>query len=374
MKAGIGLLHPKMETKLAPWVLELARQPIAFAQVREDATLDQAIVARLDAGAEVLMVASGGCTAAALASAPQVARLHLVDPNPAQIALCRLKLRLLDTAGANQRLAILGHAVMPVAERQQYLIRELQALELPVDALGSIDLIAKLGPDQAGRYEGLFSKLREALAGVAVELTALLQLRDPAEQSRRADPATHLGRNLDAAFDSVMSLPNLVGLFGEAATRNRCEPFSRHFARRTRHALATLPAVDNPYLWQLLQGHFPRAAEYPWLRATAPARMPEVLWTVTGMTEVLRGQSESFDFIHLSNILDWLAPEDARSTLDLVCHALRPGGWTFIRQLNSSLDIQALGEQFEWQQDYTNALHQRDRSFFYRGLHLGRKR
>jgi len=358
----------------APWVPKIACRPIAFAQVREDASLDQWVVEQLNEGAEVLMIASGGCTAAALAGAPQVSRLHLIDLNPAQIALSRLKLRLLATAEAGERASVLGHSSMPVAERRLRLIVELQKLDLPLDALGPIDLVAELGPDQVGRYEGLFLKLREALSDAADEVTALLQLHDPDEQSRLVDGATHLGRTLDAAFDSVMALPNLIGLFGEAATRNRCEPFSRHFARRTRHALATLPAADNPYLWQILQGHFPPHVVYPWLTAAVPTRIPEVRWTVTSMAEALYGRDEAYNFIHVSNILDWLTPEEARSTLDLVWQALHPGGWTLIRQLNSSLDIRSLGGRFELQDKSADALHNRDRSFFYRGLHVGRKK
>jgi S-adenosylmethionine-diacylglycerol 3-amino-3-carboxypropyl transferase len=176
---------------------------------------------------------------------------------------------------------------------------------------------------------------------------------------------------IDAAFDEVMSLPILVGLFGEAATRNRREPFSRHFARRTRHVLGSLPAADNPYLCQMLRGRFPSEIVYPWLNASAPAKMPEVTWAVSMMTDALLQFSEEFDFIHLSNILDWLAPEEARSTLDLAWNALRPGGWAFIRQLNSSLEIEALDKRFAWQD--VQSLHKSDRSFFYRRLHLGRK-
>ena len=170
-----------------------------------------------------------------------------------------------------------------------------------------------------------------------------------------------------------MALPNLVGLFGEPATRNRCEPFSRPFARRTRHAFATLPAADNPYLWQMLQGQFPPGVVYPWLSSAAPRCMPEVLWTVAGMAEALQGRTDAFDFIHLSNVLDWLTPEAAGLILELCWRALRPGGWTLIRHLNSSLDIQMLGARLEWQTRAAIALHARDRSFFYRGLHLGRK-
>jgi len=151
------------------------------------------------------------------------------------------------------------------------------------------------------------------------------------------------------------------------------EPFSRHFARRTRHVLATLPAANNPYLWQILRGHFPAHVPYPWLSLASPARLPEVSWTVTTMAEALPGYSDEFDFIHLSNILDWLTPDEARATLELAWKALRPRGWTLIRQLNSSLEIQKLGGRFEWQSGAARRLHGRDRSFFYRRLHLGRK-
>jgi S-adenosylmethionine-diacylglycerol 3-amino-3-carboxypropyl transferase len=53
---------------------------------------------------------------------------------------------------------------------------------------------------------------------------------------------------------------------------------------------------------------------------------------------------------------------------------LRPGGWTLIRQLNSTLDVPSLGERFDWLAGPAAELLRRDRSFFYRKLHLGRKR
>ena len=39
-----------------------------------------------------------------------------------------------------------------------------------------------------------------------------------------------------------------------------------------------------------------------------------------------------------------------------------------------ALDIPACGDGFDWQTSQANALHGRDRSFFYRALHLGNKR
>src|SRR5205823_3522517 len=85
-------------------VTEAAALPVAFALVREDSLLDLEVLGRAGPGARVILIASGGCTAAALAASPNIGLLHLVDPNPAQLALCRLKLHLLRTAEPAARL------------------------------------------------------------------------------------------------------------------------------------------------------------------------------------------------------------------------------------------------------------------------------
>jgi S-adenosylmethionine-diacylglycerol 3-amino-3-carboxypropyl transferase len=297
-----------------------------------------------------------------------------VDPNPAQIALAQLKLHLLRNEGCMGRLALLGHAPLPVHEREERLRAALQAIAVPADRIGPPRVWAEEGPDHVGRYERVFTRLRQELEPHAAAVEQLLALRDPAEQARRVAPASPLGRALDDAFDRAMDLPILIRLFGEGATRNRVEPFARHFARRTRHVLATLPAADNPYLWQVLAGRYPGAAQAPWLTLAPPERLAEITWETTVMTDALRRSPGGYAFVHLSNILDWLSPTDAQTTLDLALAALRPGGWTLIRQLNSTLDIPRLGEGFSWQTDAAQALHARDRSYFYRTLHLGRKR
>ncbi|MBV9123276.1 MAG: DUF3419 family protein [Planctomycetes bacterium] len=360
-------------TNVPTWVEETARWPLAFAQVREDALLDEWVVWRLGPGARVILVASGGCTAALLATTPNVAAIHLVDPNPAQLALSRLKLHWLAMA-PKDRLALLGHAPMSPAERVAAVSAALEAQDLPEHIFGPVDLWAEQGPDQAGRYERLFAELRHELKPCGTELADLLRLNDPVEQARRVALDTALGRALDQAFDNVMALPILVRLFGEEATRNPCQPFSRHFAQRTRHALATLPAHENPYLAQVLLGRFPDKVVSPWLAAPPPERLPAVAWSCTMMNTALEASPGEFDYVHLSNILDWLSPDQARATLDLAWSALRPGGWVLIRQLNSTLDIPRLGESFAWQLKQGATLHFFDRSYFYRALHLGRKR
>jgi S-adenosylmethionine-diacylglycerol 3-amino-3-carboxypropyl transferase len=359
---------------LPAWALDAARLPLVFAQVREDAALDLELLRLLGTDLDVVMVASGGCTAAALAASGRVARLHLVDPNPAQIALARLKLALLAEAGPAARLELLGHAPGPAGRRRERLARALAALGLPDDALGPPAVVARDGPDHAGRYERLFLALQCRLAGAADDLERLLALDAPREQEALTSPAAPLGRLLDAALQEVMAPDVLVHLFGGDATRNPARPFARHFAARLRVVLATLPAAGNPYLWQMLAGRHAPGVTAPWLSLLPPPRLPAVRWTTATMAAALGEAEERVDLVQLSNVLDWSTPEEARRLLGLAHRALRPGGCVLIRQLNSTLDVPAAGKDFAWDADLARELHARDRSFFYNALHVGRRR
>lgn len=360
---------------LPAWVIEAARMPVAFAQVREDPLLDLAILDRIGGRRlRAMMIASGGCTAAFLAATARVSHLHLVDMNPAQIALSRIKLQLIESVAPRERLPLMGHAPLPAAHRAAWIASAFSEMNLPSDVLGRPEVVAERGPDHVGRYELLFARLREELQVHAAAIEGLLMTADASERVSLVAPGSRLGGAFDEAFDRVMALPHLVRLFGAEATRNSRQPFSRHFAQRTRVAIETFSTADNPYLWQLLLGRFPKGVCYPWLDAPRPDRMPEITHTVGTMDAALAAQLGGFDFVHLSNILDWLAPDDARRTLQLATRALVPGGYVFVRQLNSTLDVASSGPEFEWLADAASGLHARDRSFFYRALHVGRRR
>lgn len=354
------------------WVRQAAELPLGFAQVREDPLQDLDLVRTLDRPARVLLVASGGCTAAALAGEERVRALHLVDPNPHQLALARLKLRLLRLP-VPERLQLLGHTPLPLATRADRLAGLLGELELPPNALGPTEVVARLGPDYAGRYERVFAALRASLRDQQFDVRALVELRSPPEQARRVAPSTALGQALDRAFAEVFALPNLVALFGEGATRNRAQPFDRHFAARARAVLESLPAAGNPWLWQVLVGRHPPGVHVPWLELPARERLPELSWEQASVEAALQAEGASFDLIHLSNVLDWLDPEPARALLARAWERLAPGGAVIVRQLNSTLDVRGLGERLEWDAEYSARLHEEDRSWFYRDLHVGRR-
>jgi S-adenosylmethionine-diacylglycerol 3-amino-3-carboxypropyl transferase len=321
-----------------------ASLPVAFAQVREDPRLDGERAARYPGGT-VVMIASGGDTACCLSRLP-LGRLLVVDLNPAQLALTRCKWHLARHATREQALQWLGH--LPMAGRAQHLRATLQALDLPTEALGPLPFVAEVGPDFAGRYERLFQALRKALARLKWE----------------------------EAFAEVMSLENLVALFGPLATHNPRRSFASHFAERTRRAVDRSDGPTNPFLSQLLTGSFGSGPAWDWLGPEKwGAPMVELECHCGPMHEVLSQLPEaSVDWLQLSNILDWLGPQPAGQLLQACHRVLKPGGQVLVRQLNSCLDIPALPAGLHWDLEAGAAMEADDRSFFYPQLHVGEKR
>ena len=351
------------------WALDAASLPLAFAQVREDPRLDMEVAAALPPGAKVMMIASGGETAVCLARLP-LARLVLVDVNPAQLSLTRCRLHLAAVHDAEQSMALLGHKPMLPAERGAAWEGILRKLGLARDGLAPPVLLASHGADHCGRYEAAFARLRRLLAPVSDSIGAFLRSTDPAAASRIIAPDSPVGAALDAAFSSALRLENLVALFGEGATQNPLQPFDRHFATQLRDITSRQAPAVNPWLWQLLAGTYPPQSPVDWLRnAAAVQAQPEFLCG-TMLDALQTAPRASMDFVHLSNILDWLTPADAAATLAAADRVLRPGGKLLIRQLNSSLNIPALYPGLQWDHDAGQRMQQADRSFFYLKIHL----
>lgn len=356
------------------WLTEAAALPVAFAQVREDPLLDERLIGQAGNKMRVCMVASGGCTAAALAARPEVELLHCVDPNPAQLALAQVKLSLLCHASVEERMLALGHTADGASTRMAAISAAFRRTGVKDEDVGPPALLAQLGLDQIGRYERLFAALRAELHAVSGELDVLLAQTDVAVQRQMIAAGAPLWLALERAFLSVMALPNLIALFGEGATRNPQEEFAHHFLRRLRWVIETLPARSNSYLAQLLLGRFTAGNTHRWITLPAPERLPAIEWEQAFMVPALLRAPGAFDLVHLSNILDWLSPDEARTTLSAAYGALRHGGRVIVRQLNSSLDIPALGGSFEWDSAIGNQMLNRDRSFFYRNILVGRAR
>lgn len=353
--------------QLASWINTACQFPIGFAQVREDPLLDVEVIEHLNRPqTKVLMIASGGCTAALLATHPLVNELTVVDPNLSQLGLTQLKLHLLEHCSIEERLSILGHQKMPVQDRRAWIAHQLNLLGLPADTLGDLDTVAESGLDYSGRYEYLFLQLQHEIRHFEHEINDILTHSE-------STVSEHLKECLYESFRKVMSLDNLVALYGEGATQNPAIPFWEHFFLQTMNALNCPLAKNNPFLSQLLLGRFSQQP-YEWLTKPKQAITQNIRFLNHTLSDTLDKANDFFDFIHLSNALDWLNPQEAKAMLRSVANKLNSGGMLILRQLNSTLDIPSLGNnQIEWQvrdgEDYRN----QDRSFFYKRLLLGKK-
>ncbi len=351
-----------MTTTADPWALAAAKLPLAFSQVREDARLDIEVGARLPPGGNVMMIASGGETAVCLARLP-LGRLVLVDVNPAQLALTRCRFHLAETIPPEESMALLGHTHMPAATRREKWDSIFQNLGLAPNTLGPESMVSELGPDHCGRYEVAFAELRSLLSPEAIG--RFLRETDPKAASEMIAPGTEIGDTLDEAFAAALSLENLVALYGEGATQNPRRPFHEHFIAQLREITARQAPAVNPWIWQLLAGKFPPNAPVDWLLDSSPILTEPEYFQGTMIQALADAPERSMAFVHLSNILDWLSPEEACETLAAAHRALRPGGFVLIRQLNSSLNIPSLSSSLKWHPEDGRRLQLSDRSFFY---------
>lgn len=343
------------------WARRAAALPLAFAQVREDPRLDLELARQVPEGGTVVMIASGGETAACLGRLPL--RLVAVDMNPAQLALARVKWELAGKRTAENAAALLGHLPMPAEERRRRMKALLDQLGMDEDVFGPPDWIAERGVDHGGRYEVCFAELRARLEPWRGELSAMLT-------SGKSVPSFGAVW-LEDAFAGVMTLENLVCLFGEEATQNPRRSFSDHFAARTGEVIGRMPPLTNPFLWQILAGCFPPGCRYDWMEDDRPV-IAAVEWRVGKMDAVLDTMvAESVELLHLSNILDWLSPAEAEAILRSARRVLKPGGKVILRQLNSTLEIAELDAGIAWDVEIGKGMEARDRSYFYPRIHVG---
>jgi len=357
------------------WARQASRLPLAFAQVREDPRLDLEIISQLPDHPVIVMIASGGETAIQVAR-QLPAQLHLVDMNPAQLAITRLKWSLAETCSVAESRSLLGHDPMDPCDRGVRLAQHMEQLNLPSDTFGPPEQVAVWGPDFSGRYERAFAELQRELAPIAAEIQRVLESSHESPGATAFfEPDTESGRVFDATFDRVMSLKNLVCLFGKDATQNPRQSFAAHFAWRTRLSLSRPDRTQNPFLWQLLVGRFPSTAAYDWL---LPSSKDQPFQTLNPrlhsgrMVDVLQTLAPaSVDLVHLSNILDWLSPDQATETLHCAHRVLKPGGRLILRQLNSTLGIPDLDSQLTWDLSLGNRMAEQDRSFFYPAIFVG---
>jgi len=313
---------------------------IQFAVVREDPRIEMEVLERHQCE-RLLLIASGGCVALSLATQRPSLAITLLDPNRAQLSLIERKIEALAS---------------PRSERM---------------ARFNVETSAPQGLSECGNFESLFRGLRQFLFEFVLPAADMRRLFCEPDALAEAPTLLFEQPYWTVAFQLFFSDPLLNTMFGPHATQH-AEPgsYPPYFRTRFERALQRPDALDNPFLHHVFLGHYLDRPESlpPFLVEPAERYDFDVHHGFIDADVDL----SSFDFIGLSNILDWMPADDVEQLMQKVLRETEDGAVVMWRQLNNHRDItRYLSPTFAFDNAWDRALWERDRSLFYSSLHVG---
>jgi S-adenosylmethionine-diacylglycerol 3-amino-3-carboxypropyl transferase len=309
-----------------------AVRALQFAVVREDPEIEASLV-RAGGVARALVVASGGCTALALAAEHPDLDLTLLDVSPAQ----------------------LGHVR-----------RKVEALARFAPNTFNVNSDDPAGLNACGNFEWLFRGLRDFLrAFVAPDA----ELRERLATGSWDDLFS--GKWWRAAFDVWFADPLLETMFGRDATQHAPPgSYPDHFRRVLEAGLHRPDARRNYFLHHILFGSYlPEESAWPRYLVQRP-RAPRFTYLEQPIASLV--DASAYDLVSLSNLFDWMAEAEAAAVAQRLARSLRPGARLVLRQLNHAKDFQRHFAPYVRFDDELGArLLAADRSLFYTRVSVG---
>jgi S-adenosylmethionine-diacylglycerol 3-amino-3-carboxypropyl transferase len=310
---------------------------LKFAVVREDPAIEAELLRRTNAR-ELLVVASGGCTALALLAEFPDIDVTAFDINPRQL--------------------------------EHVLDKHRAALSAKLGYL-NVDDGRDDGLSQCGEFERLFRTLRRFLLEFVMPLEQLEHWFSPIphDQLDRASLVAtwKQSKYWSLAFSLAFDARLLDAMFGPDATQHAAPgSYAPYFQRAFERALAAPNAARNPFLQHVLLGRYLGADAPTWMRSP-PQRTPTlVLGSLLDVSDLDR-----FGLISLSNIFDWSSDALVESWARRLIEQTKPGTHVLVRQLNNQRDLRRFfAPEFRFDDTLADQLLLGDRSFFYERLQI----
>jgi S-adenosylmethionine-diacylglycerol 3-amino-3-carboxypropyl transferase len=343
---------------------------IRYAQVWEDADvlLDALDIQPKD---ECLSIASAGDNALAmLAKGPP--KVIALDMNPSQLACLELRTAAFRRLEYVEILELIGSAA---SERRAKLYRAVRSC-LSTEARAFWDtrqeFIAQ-GIGSCGKFENYFRLFRERVMPLAHSrrtISKLLEPRDLAARLRFYDSTWNTWR-WRILFHFFFSRA-VMGALGRDPSFSRYVEGSvaERILSRTRHALTELDPSINTYLQWILTGRHQTALPF-YLRegnvALIRHNLDRLEWRLAPLEDFLsRGGSANLSKFNLSDIFEYLSPENTESLLRRIAASARPGArlayWNMLAPRSAS---EALQDRIKPLSELASRLHFQDKAFFY---------
>jgi S-adenosylmethionine-diacylglycerol 3-amino-3-carboxypropyl transferase len=344
---------------------------LRYAQCWEDADI---LLEGLDVqpGQVCISIASAGDNSLSLLTRDP-GRVVAVDLNPAQLAALELRVAAYRTLDHGELLELVGSR--PSARRASLYARCRVALGPDARRYWDARTAAvEAGVGSAGKFERYFAIFRRFVLPLVhrrARVAELLVSRSP--DARRAWYAerwdTPAWRGLFRLFFSR----RMLGALGRDPSFFRYVEGSvaEHLLRRVRHGLAELDPSRNPYARWILTGmhgdvlpHALRVEHF----ATIRDRLDRLEWhraSIESLAE--RGVLGAFDRANLSDIFEYMSPDNAARILHSLADVARPGArlayWNMMVPRRAS-DL--LPERFRRLEALSRRLFEQDKAFFYR--------
>ena len=317
---------------------------VQFAVVREDPMVEAELI-RLTGARNVLLVASGGCTALTLQALFPDLHITLFDFNPAQLQRVQEKMSALrddDAARRHRRFNI-----------------------------GTSD---PKGLNQNGNFESLFRGLREFIFDLVADEAEIRVLFEEKGRLTRVSEVLFSNKYWRVAFDLYFSDSLLNAMFGPSATQHaKPGSYPRYFQTLFEKGLTSAKAFDNYFLHHVFLGYYlQRPASLPYYLLAPPTdyHFQMVEGTLDQVSELQR-----FDLISLSNIMDWMPLVESASLIGHLQNEMKSGASVLYRQLNNYTDLSTyFGNSFEFNGALGVRFQEIERSLFYSSVHVGRRR
>lgn len=317
---------------------------VQFAVVREDPMVEAELI-RLTRARNVLLVASGGCTALTLQALFPDLHITLFDFNSAQLERVREKMSALRDGDAARR-----HRRFNIGTNDPS------------------------GLNQNGNFESLFRGLRAFIFDLVADETEISLLFEEKGRLGNVSEVLFSSKYWPVAFDLYFSDSLLNAMFGPDATQHaEAGSYPRYFQTLFEKGLTSVKAFDNYFLHHVFLGYYlqrQNSLPYYLLAPSTDYHFQMVEGTLHQVPELQR-----FDLISLSNIMDWMPLVEITSIIGHLQSEMKSGASLLYRQLNNYTDLSTdFGDLFEFNAALGTQFQKIERSLFYSSVHVGKRR
>jgi S-adenosylmethionine-diacylglycerol 3-amino-3-carboxypropyl transferase len=319
-----------------------------FAQVREDPNLE---IAALAAGPDdtVVVVSSGGCTALSLLAAG-AGQVVAVDLNTSQNNIVELKLAAISALSAADATRFLGGWPAAAGWRRSTYLQLLRGRLTPTaraywDARRKHIESGVIASGVSERFIGVVMRVVRTAIHPPSRVRRLLGCRTLEEQ-RALYEREWDSRRWRLLFSALLNRVVFRKTYSPEFFEHVENPsFAKHFYGLAAHALTSVPIATNYFVHQMLTGSYPQGVPGGLPPYLDPDSGPALAGAEARLTlvdgsfgEYLRTRDDaSLDGFALSNICEWLTPEQIDELLTEIVRTARPGarlvfrnfvGWT----------------------------------------------